>query len=90
MDEDSSDSVTTTKDADARIAALKDEATRLSARLNNNGTNTGTPTSKTAIAQKKVIPVPDSLTVFQKAFRKAMKNMKWLCFLKKTYGYHPS
>ena len=56
MDEDSSEKITVTKDAEAQIAALKDEVARLTARLNNNGTNTGTPTSKTAIDQKKVIP----------------------------------
>ena len=51
-----SESVSAIKDADAQIAALKDEVARLTARINNNGTNTGTPTSKTAIDQKKVIP----------------------------------
>lgn len=42
--------------ADAKIKALEDEVARLTALLNKDGTNTGTPTSKTAIDKKKVIP----------------------------------
>ena len=49
MDEDSSEKIAVTNDAEAQIVALKDEVARLTARLNNNGSNTGTPTSKTAI-----------------------------------------
>jgi len=56
LEEASSEEITASKEAEAQIAALKDEVARLTARLNNNGTNTGTPTSKTAIYQKKVIP----------------------------------
>ena len=56
LEEGSSEEITASKEAEAQIAALKDEVARLTARLNNNGTNTGTPTSKTAIDQKKVIP----------------------------------
>ena len=56
LEEGSSEKITASKEAEAQIAALKDEVARLTARLNNNGTNTGTPTSRTAIDQKKVIP----------------------------------
>ena len=43
-------------EADVRIKALSDEVARLTAILNNNGANSGTPTSKTSIDQKKHIP----------------------------------
>jgi hypothetical protein len=49
-------SVTAKEDADARIKALSDEVARLTALLNRDGTNTGTPTSKTPLNKKKVIP----------------------------------
>lgn len=49
-------SVTAKEDADARIKALSDEVARLTALLNRDGTNTGTPTSKTPLSKKKVIP----------------------------------
>jgi len=52
----SANEVSSLKEAEAQIAALKDEVARLNARLNNNGSNTGTPTSKTSIVQKKIIP----------------------------------
>lgn len=48
--------MTAAQRADAKIKALEDEVARLTALLNKDGTNTGTPTSKTAIGQKKVIP----------------------------------
>lgn len=50
------DGMTAASRAEAKIKALEDEVARLTALLNKNGTNTGTPTSKTAIDQKKVIP----------------------------------
>lgn len=50
------DGMTAAERADARIKALEDEVARLTALLNKDGTNTGTPTSKTPIDQKKVIP----------------------------------
>ena len=43
-------------DAEAKIKALSDEVVRLTAILNNDGTNSGTPTSKTPINKKKHIP----------------------------------
>lgn len=43
-------------DAEVKIKALSDEVARLTAILNNDGTNSGTPTSKTPIGKKKVIP----------------------------------
>ena len=43
-------------DAEAKIKALSDEVARLTAILNNDGTNSGTPTSKTPLNKKKVIP----------------------------------
>jgi len=43
-------------DAEAKIKALSDEVTRLTAILNNDGTNSGTPTSKTPINKSKLIP----------------------------------
>ena len=43
-------------DAEARIKALSDEVARLTAILNNDGTNSGTPTSKTPIDKNKHIP----------------------------------
>ena len=49
-------SITAKEDADARIKALSDEVARLTALLNRDGTNTGTPTSKTPLNKKKVIP----------------------------------
>lgn len=39
-----------------KIKALSDEVCRLTAILNNDGTNSGTPTSQTPISKKKVIP----------------------------------
>lgn len=44
------------KEAHDEIAALKDEVARLTARLDHDSTNTGTPTSKTRIGQNKHIP----------------------------------
>ena len=49
-------SITAKEKADAKIKALSDEVARLTALLNRDGTNTGTPTSKTPINKKKVIP----------------------------------
>lgn len=49
-------SITAKEEADARIKALSDEIARLTALLNRDGTNTGTPTSKTPLNKKKVIP----------------------------------
>ena len=43
-------------DAAAKIKALSDEVARLTAILNNDGTNSGTPTSKTPINKNKHIP----------------------------------
>lgn len=43
-------------DAEAKIKALSDEVARLTAILNNDGTNSGTPTSKTPINKNKHIP----------------------------------
>ena len=43
-------------EANAQIKVLKEEVARLTARLNHNGNNTGIPTSKTDIGQRKVIP----------------------------------
>ena len=48
--------MTAAQRADAKIKALEDEVARLTALLNKDGTNTGIPTSKTAIDKKKVIP----------------------------------
>lgn len=48
--------VTAAQRSEAKIQALEDEVARLTALLNKDGTNTGTPTSKTAIDKKKVIP----------------------------------
>ncbi len=56
QDENSSELLKSHEDSQATINALKDEVARLTARLNANGTNTGTPTSKTGIGQKKVNP----------------------------------
>lgn len=52
----SAQSITAKEAADARIKALSDEVARLTALLNRDSTNTGTPTSKTPINKKKVIP----------------------------------
>ena len=52
----SAQSITAKEKADAKIKALSDEVARLTALLNRDGTNTGTPTSKTPINKKKVIP----------------------------------
>lgn len=49
-------SITAKEKAVAMIKALSDEVARLTALLNQDGTNTGTPTSKTPIRKKKVIP----------------------------------
>jgi uncharacterized protein with PIN domain len=49
-------SITAKERADAKITALSDEVARLTALLNRDGTNTGTPTSKTPLNKKKVIP----------------------------------
>ena len=49
-------SITAKEKADAKIKARSDEVARLTALLNRDGTNTGTPTSKTPINKKKVIP----------------------------------
>ena len=49
-------SITAKEEADAKIKALTDEVARLTALLNRDGTNTGTPTSKTPLNKKKVIP----------------------------------
>lgn len=43
-------------EAAGKIKALSDEVARLTAILNNDGTNSGTPTSKTPIGKNKVIP----------------------------------
>lgn len=43
-------------DAQARIQALSDEVARLAAIINNDGSNSGTPTSKTPLNKNKVIP----------------------------------
>ena len=56
LKEPSDKGITAAQAADAQIKALKDEVARLTALLNKDGTNTGTPTSKTAIDQKKLIP----------------------------------
>lgn len=50
------DGMTAAQRADAKIKALEDEVARLTALLNKDGSNTGIPTSKTAIDKKKVIP----------------------------------
>ena len=42
--------------ADAKIKALSDEVARLTAIMNNDGANSGTPTSKTPIGKNKHIP----------------------------------
>ena len=47
---------TAKEEADAKIKALSDEVARLTALLNRDGTNTGTPTSKTPLGKKNVIP----------------------------------
>lgn len=44
------------EEANAQIKALKEEVARLTAKMNHDGSNTGTPTSKTAIDKKKIIP----------------------------------
>ena len=44
------------QEAAGKIKALSDEVARLTAILNNDGTNSGTPTSKTPIDKNKVIP----------------------------------
>lgn len=44
------------QDAAKKIQALCDEVSRLQAILDNDGTNSGTPTSKTPAGKKKVIP----------------------------------
>ena len=44
------------QEKDAQMDALKKEIARLTAILNNDGTNSGTPTSKTPLHKKKVIP----------------------------------
>lgn len=49
-------SITAKERADAKIKALSEEVARLTALLNRDGTNTGTPTSKTPLSKKKVIP----------------------------------
>ena len=54
--EHSFEGMTAAQRADAKIKALEDEVARLTALLNKDGTNTGTPTSKTAIGKRKVIP----------------------------------
>ena len=43
-------------EAEAKIQALSNEVGRLTAILNNDGTNSGTPTSKTPLSKKKAIP----------------------------------
>ncbi|MCR4585653.1 MAG: transposase [Lachnospiraceae bacterium] len=53
-------------EANAQIEALKEEVSRLTARIEHNGSNTGIPTSKTAIGQKKVIPNSRKKTVRSK------------------------
>ena len=83
LEEGSSEEITASNEAEAQIAALKDEVARLTARLNNNGTNTGTPTSRTAIDQKKVIPNSRENQTFPKADSQVMRNMKWHSFLRK-------
>ena len=55
-DKRSCQSITAKEEADAKIKALSDEVARLTALLNRDGTNTGTPTSKTPLNKKKVIP----------------------------------
>lgn len=52
----SSDGLTAAEEAEAKIAALTDEVARLTAKLENNSTNAGISTSKTAIDQGKRIP----------------------------------
>ena len=44
------------EEANAQIKALKEEVARLTARMDHDGSNTGTPTSRTAIDKNKVIP----------------------------------
>ena len=44
------------EDKEAQIDALKREVARLNAVLNNDGSNSGTPTSKTPIHKKKIVP----------------------------------
>lgn len=46
----------TSQDLEEKCRALSNEVARLTAILNNDGTNTGTPTSQTPIGKKKVIP----------------------------------
>lgn len=43
-------------DAQKQIQALTEEIAKLTAKLNNNSSNAGIPTSKTALNQKKLIP----------------------------------
>lgn len=52
----SSEGLTAAEEAKAKIAALSDEVARLTAKLENNSTNAGISTAKTAIDQKKRIP----------------------------------
>ena len=47
---------TAKEEADAKIKALSDTVAKLSSLLDRDGTNTGTPTSQTALNKKKVIP----------------------------------
>lgn len=54
--ERTAEGATAAQRADARIRALEDEVARLTALLDKDGTNTGIPTSKTAISKKKIIP----------------------------------
>ena len=57
LDDDApSSAITSLKEAEAQIAALKDEIARLNAQINSNSTNAGIPSSKTPIGQKKAIP----------------------------------
>ena len=44
------------KEKDEEIKALKLEIAKLTSKLNNNSLNSGIPTSKTAIGEKKYIP----------------------------------
>lgn len=55
-DENTSENITALQDAEAQIKALKEEVARLNARLNNNSSNSGTPSSKANLDQKKYIP----------------------------------
>lgn len=55
-DDPSKEATPELRDAEAQITALKEEVARLTARINNDGTNTGTPTSKTPIDKPKINP----------------------------------